>query len=144
MVAPLVPLAFSFYGYLRWRTDLRGKRHPSFPVVAFMFGSAFLFLIFALFFWWTAWRVERAYANGKAHVIEGRVENYQVSPAGKDVSFDVRGIGFMVSCCDPRPVYRGTPVSGLTPVLIGNGMYVRLTYLATDEIVRIETPDSSL
>ncbi len=52
----------------------------------------------------------------------------------------MNGVRFDVSCCDPRPVYRGTPTAGLSPELLREGMYVGITYLNGDEIVRIEIP----
>ncbi len=87
--------------------------------------------------------MERDYSTGLTRTVEGRVADYQVSPDGKDVSFVVNGTRFDVSCCDPRPIYRGAPNSGLTHELLHEDMYVRVTYLHNGEIVRIETPNAA-
>lgn len=142
LVVPLLPLAMCVSGVTRWRSILRESGEPpKFSVVAFALGTAFLFVAYAWFFWWNSWRVEYDYAAGRTKVVQGQVADYQASPDGKDAAFVVDGVRFNVTCCDPRPIYRGTLREGMTPDLVYEGMYVRITYLSPEEIVRIEVRD---
>ena len=106
-----------------------------------VFVAGFIVLFAMVFFWGNAIRVEWALSRGRVLVAEGRIEKYTPSDDGKSVSFTVNNVPFGVSCCSPAPVYRGTPTGGLTSHLLYEGMIVRLTYLSSGEIVRIETRD---
>jgi hypothetical protein len=137
-VFPLLPLGMTVLGISQRRASLSSGNQPPFHTKGFTFVATAICIVCAWAFWWNAARVEYDYLSNKGHLAEGRIEKYDVLD-GKDVSFAVHGVQFSVSCCDPSPVYRGTPTDGLTPVLVYEGMYVRLTYLNTGEIVRIET-----
>jgi hypothetical protein len=140
LVVPLLPLAMSVWGWIRWANVRKRGAKPKVSVTAFAVVTAFIFVSYAWFFWWNSWLVEHDYAVGRTRVAEGQINGYQASPDGKDVSFVIGGVHFSVSCCDPRPIYRGTPTVGaLSPDLLHEGMCVRITYLVSGEIVRIQT-----
>ena len=79
----------------------------------------------------------RAYDTGAYHVAEGPVQGYSVYPGGKLEWFTVGGVRFEVSCCYASVRYHHTVYDGGHD-LIQNGENLRITYLAPDEILRIE------
>jgi len=139
LTLPLLPLGMSIWGFARLHAISRRGAVPTGSAKAFAFGTLGIFVFAAWLCWWSAWRVENDYAAGRTRSVEGTVTEYSASPDGKSVSLLLGGVHFDISCCDPRPVYRGTPTSGLSPELLREGMPLRVTYLDTDEIVRIET-----
>jgi hypothetical protein len=138
LAVPLIPLMMGLWGSNRSWAVVKPGISPAVSARIFVFGTLFMFVIFAAIFWGNAYRVEHDYSRGHVSEVEGEIEHYQVSGDGKFVSFTVKGIPFDVSCCSPSPVYRGTPTSGLSPEVLYGGMQVRLTFLKTGEIVRIE------
>lgn len=139
---PLLPLGMSLLGLGEWRTTLRAGREPLPHIKGFTLVTVLIFIVCTWACWWNVIRVEYQYLNNNVSTVEGRIAEYNVLD-GKDVSFLVDGIPFNVSCCDLSPIYRGTPTDGLTRVLLHKGMWVRVTYLNTGEIVRIETHGSA-
>lgn len=141
LLIPLVPLAMYFLGIDGLRKRQSEGQVSALQVKVIQMGFSFIFIGAAWMCWWMSGYAEYRYATNDVKVVEGPVEQYEVQPAGKDVSFTVNRVPFRVSCCDPRPIYRGTPRDGLGPEVLYEGIVVRLTYLDGGEIVRIETPN---
>ncbi|MBV8424627.1 MAG: hypothetical protein JO349_05520 [Candidatus Eremiobacteraeota bacterium] len=137
-ILPLLILAYAIPAIIIHKR----KRNPKNPkaminYVAFCVMAAFISIVVVPMVIADAVKDWRAYSAGAYHVAEGPVQGYSVYPGGKLEWFTVGGVRFEVSCCYASVRYHHTPYDGGHDP-IQNGENLRITYLAPDEILRIE------